>query len=833
MNQGFFDLPKTNQQVKIPKGATGCEACGLCHQVHSPKMPMTGEGKLRAFILGEGPGSEEDRRNKQFVGQSGELLRKHLRIRGFDLDRDFFKQNAVACRPTTEKGSNRTPTSKEIQYCEFNWRADLEKAQPKFIFLFGAKAVEAFFMHRTRPITTNLSMARWRKLCIPDPQTKAWVMPLYHPAFVERNEEAEPTFKIDLKWALEQLNRPSPIFPDYDSKIVALTQFDLVVELLKKIFRGKLCIAFDYETSSLRPYLPGNKVWSISLRIYGEDLAYSFPYSYPGHWTDEQFRTIEGIWKDILSEPLIPKMAQSMSMEHIWSKIVIGQEPKGWLHDTMLCSHVLDGRQEYTGLDFQTFINFGYEYGSEIEPYKKLAPYSNFNSMDKCPLPKLLDYGGKDSWFTMELAYKQFDYLKDKVKLQQAYDLFHEGELSLSAAEETGINVDVKYFQDTKIQLEKRLKFVVNRIHQSPENKLFLSKTGRNIVEYKDDRLYTSTDDLKDLLYRYMELKPTKVTERGNTSLDQTVLEGLDLPFAKDIVKVRQISKLKTTYVDGILRLQVDGRIHPEFPLHLVRTYRSSSSNPNFHNLPKRDKYSMALIRGGIIPSPGNCIIEADYGGHEIRIATCYSKDSVMIKELEDKFDTHKYWGDQLRVSRFDGKNAFVFAEIYGSYYKAIWKNLVSRGYNNLTMLHVQKVEAEFWRRYKATKKFQESLFEFYKNNGYIEMLTGFRCEGFLTRNEIVNYPVQGTAFHLLLWSLNQLTRISKEEGWISKIIGEIHDSILIDACLLEVDHIVQVVKRVMTQDIVKAFPWIIVPLLSEITVTNVDRPWHTKEEYE
>lgn len=830
MNHGFFDLPSAPSIPRAPRGATGCEACGLYRKVKSPRMPMTGEGKLGAFLLGEGPGETEDGLNKQFVGQAGDKLRLHLKLLGYDLDRDFFKQNAIQCRPTDAKGNNRPPISKEIQCCEQRWRSELNSVKHKFIFLTGAKAVEAFFMYRTHPITTSLSIGRFRKLCIPDIQTGAWILPLYHSSFVVRNPDAEPVFKKDLTWALSQLSRSAPTFPDYDKVVIQLTRYDDLIEFLDQIIEYKYCIAIDYETSGLKPFKPGHQIRSISIARYQDDYGYSFPYQYPSVWGSEQLEQIRIKLAIILSDPEIPKVAQNIQMEHPWSKAILGVEPRGWVWDTMVYSHIEDERPEYTGLDFQVFINWGYEYGSDMVKYKKPSPGSIFNTMHKAPLSQLLSYGGKDAYFTMRLAERQWSEKgKDPKEFQsniRAYELFHEGTLCFSDMTEEGIGVNVGYYQQAKEDLENRQIVLMKRILQSDEAHLFKANTGREID-------IGSPDDLNLLLHKFMGIKASKFTIKGNVSTDASVLESIDLPFTNNIVKMRKIQKNKVTYIEGILDEEIDGRIHPDFNLHLVRTYRSSSSNINFHNLPKRDLVAMSLVRGGIIPSPGNQILEADYGGHEIRIVTCYTKDPEMIWELENGVDIHQEWSIPLGIKRFDCKNAFIFAEIYGSFYKNVWADLTRRGYNRVSIQTVQKVESDFWKKYKATKKFQEKLISFYKDNAFVEMFHGFRRRGFLTRNEIINTPVQGTAFHLLLWSCIQINKIRKLEGWLSKLIGQIHDSIIMDVHPSELDHVVQTVKRVMTEDIRKVHPWIIVPLLAEVEVAGIDQPWHTKSEYE
>src|SRR3989337_3036051 len=185
----------------------------------------------------------------------------------------------------------------------------IQQFQPKYILLFGAKAVEAFFMNRTQPISTNLSIGRWRKLCIPDVQTKAWVIPLYHPSFVIRNPDAENIFKLDLQWAMEQItsNLPEIEEIDYSQKIKCLTNTDEILDILKTIKEQKPTIAFDYETTGLRPYYPGHSIVSTAVAIYGEDIAYAWPYSYPGAWQSGQLEALNKAWRGVLSDPEILK----------------------------------------------------------------------------------------------------------------------------------------------------------------------------------------------------------------------------------------------------------------------------------------------------------------------------------------------------------------------------------------------------------------------------------------------------------------------------------------------------------------------------------------------
>ena len=100
-----------------------------------------------------------------------------------------------------------------------------------------------------------------------------------------------------------------------------------------------------------------------------------------------------------------------------------------------------------------------------------------------------------------------------------------------------------------------------------------------------------------------------------------------------------------------------------------------------------------------------------------------------------------------------------------------------------------------------------------------------------MERNSVINYPVQGSAFHCLLWSFIELDRIMRHEQWNTKLVGQIHDSILLDVYPPELDHVLKVIKRVTCHDLILNWPWIIVPLEIEAELSDVDLSWYHKKE--
>jgi hypothetical protein len=227
---------------------------------------------------------------------------------------------------------------------------------------------------------------------------------------------------------------------------------------------------------------------------------------------------------------------------------------------------------------------------------------------------------------------------------------------------------------------------------------------------------------------------------------------------------------------------------------------------------------------------------------------------SLTQKEWELAVSINK--GDAKNL-RFHAKNGMVFALFYGSYYGSIartvfallkelkvgnitaFEHLRSKGiirtlstaYTDFEA-HVKRCEQKFWNRFKAVKAWQDKAFASYLEKGYIEQMFGFRCKGWLTKNDICNYPVQGTAFHCLVWAIHILNRRMLDLKMDSKIIGQIHDCCLGDIVPEEQEKWCQMSFDIGTKEIRDTFKWIIVPLDAEFEQAQIDEPWSKKKEF-
>uniref|UniRef100_A0A6M3M0I4 Putative DNA polymerase n=1 Tax=viral metagenome TaxID=1070528 RepID=A0A6M3M0I4_9ZZZZ len=823
-----------------------CEKCGLYKNCMSPKMEPTGKGRQEILIIAEAPGREEDKEGTQLVGDAGKLLRRVLNELGFDLDWDFWKTNVLSCRPP----GNRKPTRKEMKYCFPKVKKAIERLKPKFIWLMGGAALESFFIEDMN----ELNITTYRRRIIPYPDFDCWAIPLFHPSFILRqeNESSLALFKRDLRWALSCRDKSRPSLYDPSKYVKVLTDLEEIKNVLDKVKENKI-LAFDYETSRISPHKECARIWTIGVALSNEE-SYSFGYQHPDSIHNSEL--IGKWWSEILGDPSIQKIAQNLKFEDSWSRKIFSTVPQGWISDTMTTQHILDDRKGSTGLKFQAFVRWGVK-GYEKEVAKNISSSKNgINKLDELPLETLCLYNGIDALLTFKLYNEQQEELKRADGLKKATELFHKGVLAFCDIEEFGINVDTVYYRREERRLTKELEKLIIGLLSSDEAKKFKDVIG-------EEMSLTSPKDLRTLFYKILGLKSSKTTDSGMESVDEEALQQLDSDFARKLVKVRKLLKIRDTYLGQLKREEVDGRIHPSFNLHIAESFRSSSSGPNFQNIPVRDEDAKRVLRKGIVASPGHKLMECDYGSIEVRIASVYTRDPALITYINDPTtDMHRDQACELfklkqtevtKDIRFYAKNGFVFPQFYGSTYQAcssnLWEevqklktkqnvplldHLRKQGVRNFHSFrgHVQTVEEAFWKKFYVFREWQKETIDFYTRKGYVEMLFGHKRSGLLSKNQIINSPIQGAAFHCLLWSLIQVNELRKKENWKSRLVGQIHDSMIFDLWPEEQDHVIKSVRRIMCEDIREAHPEIIVPLEVEFDVTTVNGSWYEKETF-
>jgi DNA polymerase-1 len=449
-----------------------------------------------------------------------------------------------------------------------------------------------------------------------------------------------------------------------------------------------------------------------------------------------------------------------------------------------------------------------------------------------------------------------------KPDTKAAYQLLHDGALVLAEIERTGIRIDRDYCERQQRLLGRRITRTTEQLMDDVDVQEWRRLKGQ-------DFNINSNPQLSWYLFKHKGLEPIKETAAGNAQVDDEVLGKLDVPFVKLLLQQRKLTKVRDTYIGGIVKnVSEDGFLRPFFNLHTVVSFRSSADSPNFQNQPIREGEYAKLIRQAFLPRPGHQIGGVDISGAEVRIAACYHQDKEMLAYINDpNKDMHRdmareiYCLDQNekvhKQVRYTAKNMFVFPQFYGDWYKScaqrLWEAIGTlkleradgmpmrehlkakriRSYQGFED-HMQKVEGRFWNdRFRGYTKWKEEWYRRYEKTGKIHMFTGFTCSGVMRKNVVLNLAIQGTAFHCLLWSLIRLHRWLKEGQYETKIIGQIHDEVTMDAHPEELGTVLSRAYQIMTQDIRDAWKFIVVSMDVEAEFAPIDASWWEKKPVE
>lgn len=867
----------SNRKQSMPKVSV-CP-CGLEKTCEGPMMAVGGQGRMKILVLAEAPGAEEDRAyardlkakgpkapGRQLIGQAGRRLAEQLELNGIDLYEDCWTYNAVNCRPP----ANATPTSYQIAACRPRVRQVIEQLKPRFILATGMTAVDSLISDRWFDDDGLGGLTRWRGWQAPDQDFKAWICPVWHPSYVLRCERGNNTPQVPLYFNRDiqqfaNLVHENPEFPgiDLNGRVEILSSNEDIKRVLRMASKQTRPVFFDYETSGLKPHTPDHFIYSLSLCWNTDGCAYSFLMT----------PSIEEDCRQFLCSPA-PKIAQNIKFEERWSRSILGTPVNNWVWDTLLASHVEDNRGGISGLKFQIYVKFGIvDYSKEISHYLKSTTEGDLslNHIQEAPVEKLLEYGGLDSWLGLKLFETQKPHIEN-LELTSGVEFLLQGSQTLMDDEQNGMVLNLSYVQGEKEHIKRRVEFLRKRISDSKEGQIWKDRYG-------DATNWNSGPQLASILYENMGLTPKKTTAKGKPSVDEEALEetAQESQLVQDILRIRKLEKIRGTYLTGWEReTGPDHILRPFYNLHIARTYRSSCSSPNMQNVPIRDKVAQKITRRAIYPRAGHVLVEADYSGIEVRTSACYHRDPNMITYIMDpSTDMHRdtamecFLLDLEEVSkpaRQGAKNQFVFAEFYGSYWRntavGLWKwaescttaqnvslitHLKKKGIRSLGdpadrrpargtfLYHIREVEERFWgERFRVYAQWKEEFWQQYLEQGEFYTLTGFRCTGPMARNDVVNYPIQGSAFHCLLRSKYNTKNWIASRGYENDILpcGQIHDSGLFSVNPKLLPEFAKAIHYVWGEQLRKEWPWIIVPLEVEVEATPVDGSWYEKAVY-
>ena len=325
-----------------------------------------------------------------------------------------------------------------------------------------------------------------------------------------------------------------------------------------------------------------------------------------------------------------------------------------------------------------------------------------------------------------------------------------------------------------------------------------------------------SPKQLGVILFEKLGLPGGKKTKTGYSTaadiLDKLAPEHV---IVKDILEYRQLTKLKSTYADGLGNvIGKDGRIHSTFNQTITATGRISSTEPNLQNIPVRMELGR-LIRKVFVPEDGYVFLDADYSQIELRVLAHMSGDEALIESFNNGEDIHRATAarvlgipeDKITLEERSRAKAVNFGVIYGMSAFGLSSEL------RITRKDADEYIKAYFAKHAAVKEFMDEQVKFCKANGYVSTLLGrkrfikeINASAYMVKQVgerlAMNTPIQGSAADIIKLAMIKVFRALRDQGLRSRLILQVHDELIINTCEEEKDQ----VEKLLTENMESAY---------------------------
>jgi DNA polymerase-1 len=605
-----------------------------------------------------------------------------------------------------------------------------------------------------------------------------------------------------------QVSETRPVHSREAKLITSIVDSPAGLESLVKVLQTAAMISFDTETTSTDE-MTANLV-GISLAVKAGE-GYYIPV---GHRTGTQLplEQVISVLHQPLTEARIPKIGHNIKYDLIMlARHGIRVAPLGF--DTMVAEWVLDPGSRNLGLKNLASDRLG-ESMTHIE--ELIGTGKNQRSMAEVAVEEAAPYACADAETTLRLKPLLEAKLKQFPKL---WELFNNIEMPLipvlADMEMAGIALDKDFFADFSMELKQRLAELEKQIYAAAGKSFNIN----------------STQQLAEVLFVTLRLSPpdrSHKTAAGHYSTAAGVLDGMSgqHPLVDLILEYRELSKLKSTYVDA-LPSQIhpqDGRVHTSFSQTTAITGRLSSSDPNLQNIPTRTDLGRR-VRRGFVADPGNVLVSLDYSQIELRIVASMAGDEAMLNAFRAGQDIHAataaaIYGVPLQAVTKEMRRhskAINFGLIYGMSAFGLTRS------TELTLSESENFVKAYFKQFPGVKKYLDGIRLEATRDGYVETLLGRRryfpnLKSGLNKvmknreeREAINAPIQGTAADIIKIAMIKIPPALQQSGLHGKMLLQVHDELVIECPRPELNSVAAVVREVMEN----AFP-IGIPLTTE-----------------
>ena len=593
------------------------------------------------------------------------------------------------------------------------------------------------------------------------------------------------------------MNEPQVVYaPKIDSNITVniVDTADKLTKLVKVLNTAKV-ISFDTETTSTEEMRAD--IVGISLAIK-EGEGYYIPVGHKAGNNLPLERVLSAL-KAPLTDPKIGKIAHNAKYDYIvLAKHGLRVAPLTF--DTMLAEFILDPSSHNLGLKNLAFVKLGEEM-THIEDL--IGKGKKQISMSDVAIESVAPYAIADAEIPLRLMALQVDELKrvNGMKLLEEIDL----PLTpvLADMEMTGIPLDLPFFEETSKRLEKRMSEIEKQVFDSVGKPFNIN----------------STQQLSDILFNRLRLEPPdkgNKTASGHFSTSAGVLDLLrgKHPVVDMVLEHRELSKLKSTYVDALQAAlnSNTGRVHTSYSQIGAVTGRLSSSNPNLQNIPIRTEEGRRL-RHGFVAGKGNVLLSIDYSQIELRLVAHMAQDESMLAAFRADEDIHAttaaaiYGVGTEAVTRNMRRHAksINFGLIYGMSVFGLTRS------TELTLAEAETFVKAYFQKFPGIKRYLDGIRKLAAQQGYVETLLGRRRyfpalqskANVQLKNreerEAINAPIQGTAADIMKIAMLKIPPALKAAGLKGRMLLQVHDELVLECPKKEVKETAHVVQDTMT----------------------------------
>jgi len=480
--------------------------------------------------------------------------------------------------------------------------------------------------------------------------------------------------------------------------------------------------------------------------------------------------------KPIFENPKIKKIGQNakydmlaLSLQDIWVE--------GIEFDTMIASYILraDGQHNLDALA-REYLDYSMVSFEDLTGTGK-----NQKDIRDVPLEEIGNYSAEDS----DITFRLYEKLYDRLEKEKMMTLCAEVEFPLTSVlarmEKTGVVVDPKYLAGMSKELELSLDKIIKEIYKLAGDKFNIN----------------STQQLGEVLFKKLKLTPVRKTKTGY-STDVGVLEVLrhEHPIIEKLLDYRQLSKLKSTYVDALPKLvnPLTRRVHTTYNQTVAATGRLASNDPNLQNIPIRTEIGRSIRNAFVAGGKDRLIMSADYSQIELRIMAHVAGDKGMAAAFNNNEDVHattaaKVFGVALKDVTKDMRRKAKEVN-FGIMYGIGPFGLATR--LDITQTEAKEIIEKYFERFPGVKEYIEDTKAMAHKKGYVATLMGRRryLPDIHSKNlnirqnaerQSINMPIQGTAADMIKMAMVRIDRAMTKEKLKSAMLLQVHDELVFE----------------------------------------------------